>query len=94
MEDPGRYDLAKKMKMSHKNKSKSKSKHGMKSTTLLGTDRSDKASPMPKSPGVHLKSPKTNGLLKVKTSYKLKVSAEKIVTTNNVVKEDKSRKKR
>ena len=50
---------------------------------------------MPKSPGIHtqMKSPKNN-LIKVKTSYKLKVSAEKIVTTNNILKEEKSKKKR
>jgi hypothetical protein len=48
---------------------------------------------MPKSPNAHMKSPKSN-LIKVKTSYKLKVSAEKIITTNNILKEDKSKKKR
>jgi len=48
---------------------------------------------MPKSPGVHLKSPKNN-LIKVKTSFKVKVSAEKTIITNNFVKEDKSKKKR
>ena len=47
---------------------------------------------MPKSPSAHMKSPKSN-LIKVKTSYKLKVSAEKIVTTNNLV-GDKSKKKK
>lgn len=48
---------------------------------------------MPKSPNTHLKSPKSN-LIKVKTSFKVKVSAQKIITTNNFVKEDKSKKKR
>lgn len=39
---------------------------------------------MPKSPNAHLKSPVSkNNLIKVKTSYKVKVSTEKIVTTNN-----------
>ena len=47
---------------------------------------------MPKSPNTHMKSPKSN-LIKVKTSYKLKVSAEKIVTTNNLL-GDKSKKKK
>jgi hypothetical protein len=60
---------------------------------MLGSDKSQHASPMPKSPNAHMKSPKSN-LIKVKTSYKLKVSAEKIVTTNNIMKEEKSRKKR
>ena len=41
---------------------------------------------MPKSPNTHLKSPKSN-LIKVKTSFKVKVSAQKIITTNNFVKE-------
>jgi hypothetical protein len=57
-----------------------------------GAERSDKASPMPKSPGIHLRSPKSN-LIKVKTSYKLKVSAEKIITTNNIMKDDKKKKR-
>ena len=48
---------------------------------------------MPKSPNTHMKSPK-NQLIKVKTSYKLKVSTQKIVTTNNVLKEEKSKKKK
>ena len=56
-------------------------------------DRSEKASPMPKSPGVHSRTPKS-GLIKIKTSYKLKVSAEKIFTTNNIVKEEKTKKKK
>lgn len=83
------------MKPSTKNKSKSKSKH-MKSMTFLGSeDRSEKTSPMPKSPNAHLKSPGGKNLIKVKTSYKVKVSTEKIVTTNHPgVKEEKSRKKR
>lgn len=53
-------------------------------------------SPMPKSPNTHLKSPlPKQNLIKVKTSYKLKMSTEKIVTTtNNIMKDDKSRKKR
>lgn len=79
-----------------KNKSKSKSKH-LKSMTLLGNEeRSEKSSPMPKSPTAHLKSPVSkNNLIKVKTSYKVKVSTEKIVTTTNQPgKEEKSRKKR
>lgn len=79
-----------------KNKSKSKSKH-MKSMTFLGNEeRSEKSSPMPKSPNAHLKSPVAkNNLIKVKTSYKVKVSTEKIVTTNHPgMKEEKSRKKR
>ena len=46
-----------------------------------------------KSPGAHLKSPGSN-LIKVKTSFKLKVSAEKIITTKNFLKQDKSKKKR
>lgn len=40
-----------------------------------------------------MRSPKSNNLIKVKTSYKLKVSAEKIVTTNNIVKDDKRKRK-
>jgi hypothetical protein len=58
-----------------KNKSKSKSKH-MKSMTFLGNEeRSEKSSPMPKSPNAHLRSPVSkNNLIKVKTSYKVKVS--------------------
>lgn len=61
---------------------------------FTGGDKSDKTSPMPKSPGVHLKSPR-NHLVKVKTSYKLKVSTEKIVTTTNTLaKEEKTRKKK
>jgi len=50
---------------------------------------------MPKSPNTHLKSPlPKHNLIKVKTSYKLKLSTEKIVTTNNIMKDDKSKKKR
>ena len=60
---------------------------------FTGGEKSDKTSPMPKSPGVHLKSPR-NHLVKVKTSYKLKVSTEKIVTTNTLAKEEKTRKKK
>ena len=90
MDEP-KNEIVKRVKHSHKGKSKSKSKQNLKSIHTLGTDRSEKASPMPKSPNVHMKSPKNN-LIKVKTSYKLKVSAEKIVTTNNVLKDDKSRK--
>jgi hypothetical protein len=56
-------------------------------------DKSEKPSPVPKSPGTHMKSPKSN-MIKVKTSYKLKVSAEKIYSTNYLVKEEKSRRKR
>ena len=56
-------------------------------------DKSEKGSPMPKSPGLHMKSPRNN-IIKIKTSYKLKVSAEKIVTNNNVMKEDKTRRKK
>lgn len=53
-------------------------------TTIGAPERSDKASPMPKSPNAHLRSPvQKNNLIKVKTSYKLKVSTEKIVTTTN-----------
>jgi len=48
---------------------------------------------MPKSPNAHLKSPKNN-LIKVKTSYKFKVSAEKIITTNNIIKDDKDKEKK
>lgn len=54
-------------------------------------------SPFPKSPNAHLKSPVAtkNNLIKVKTSYKVKVSTEKIVTTNNPgTREEKSRKKK
>jgi hypothetical protein len=40
-----------------------------------------------------MKSPK-NQLIKVKTSYKLKVSTEKIMTSNNLLKEEKSKKKK
>jgi hypothetical protein len=62
--------------------------------TFLGSVP-EKLSPMPKSPGAHLRSPLTKGnLIKVKTSYKLKMSTEKIVTTNHITKEEKSRKKR
>lgn len=50
---------------------------------------------MPKSPGIHLKSPVLkNNLIKVKTSYKLKVSTEKIVVNNPGNKEEKSKKKK
>jgi hypothetical protein len=61
------------MKTTLKNKSKSKSKN-LKSLNLFGMgDKSEKGSPMPKSPNIHLKSPKAN-LIKVKTSFKVKVS--------------------
>jgi hypothetical protein len=84
--------FTKRVKHSHKNKSsKSKSKNHFKGPSF--NDKSEKASPMPKSPNTHMKSPKSNNLVKVKTSYKLKVSAEKIVTTNNLV-GDKIKKKR
>ena len=76
--------MAKKAKVNQqKHKSKSKSKN-LKSVTIIGADKSEKASPMPKSPNTHLRSPmQKNNLIKVKTSYKLKVSTEKIVTTTN-----------
>jgi hypothetical protein len=58
-----------------KNKSKSKSKHMKSMTFLANEERSEKTSPMPKSPTAHLKSPVSkNNLIKVKTSYKVKVS--------------------
>jgi hypothetical protein len=63
----------KRVKHSHRNKSsKSRSKQSIKLLNM--PDKSEKASPMPKSPGLHMKSPRNN-LIKVKTSYKLKVSA-------------------
>jgi hypothetical protein len=89
-------DTAKKLKTGFKNKSKSKSKHLKSMTFLANEERSEKASPMPKSPNAHMKSPVAkNNLIKIKTSYKVKVSTEKIVTTNNPgSKEEKSRKKK
>lgn len=67
-------DGSKKNKLGVKNKNKSKSK--MTSSYYLGVgEKSQKASPMPKSPQFHLKSPTSkNNLIKVKTSYKVKVS--------------------
>lgn len=45
-------------------------------------DKSEKASPLPKSPNAHLRSPTSkNNIVKIKTSYKLKVSTEKVFTT-------------
>jgi len=76
-------DNGKKMKISLKKKNSSKSK--FKSINLIGSgDKSDKASPLPKSPEILLKSPSSSksNLIKVKTSYKVKVSTEKTITSS------------
>lgn len=97
-EESSKNEIAKRVKANQqKIKSKSKSKNLKSMTFIGGAEKSDKASPLPKSPNAHLRSPvQKNNLIKVKTSYKLKVSTQKIVTTTNnpMNKEQKSRKKR
>ena len=66
-----------------KSKSKTKSRF-MKPETIIEDyeQKSEKASPFPKSPGVHMKSPGSKSkLMKIKTSIKLKISSEKLMST-------------
>ena len=64
--------------------------------TLTGLiDKSEKASPLPKSPNAHLRSPTSkNNLVKIKTSYKLKVSTEKVFTSQKQPSREENSKKK
>lgn len=88
--------------MKNINKSKSKSK-SMRSLGILqmgwsskkGEEKAEKISPVAKSPELHLKSPQSkNNLMKIKTSYRFKVSTEKIISTKDIAKETKPKKKK
>ena len=77
-----------------KSKSKTKSRF-IKPETIIEDyeQKSEKASPFPKSPGVHMKSPGSKSkLMKIKTSIKLKISSEKLMSTAKSPRNDKKKK--